>query len=49
MRCCLCPQFPFRRPGDNAVTGVRRMQLMFERIIAADYAPITHVGSAPPS
>lgn len=25
------------------------MQLMFERIIAADYAPITHVGFAPPA
>jgi serine/threonine-protein kinase SRK2 len=42
----LTAQFPFRRPGDNAVTGVRRMQLMFERIIAADYAPITHVSEA---
>lgn len=39
----LTAQFPFRRPGDSSVTGVRRMQLMFERIIAADYAPISHV------
>ena len=43
----LMAQFPFRRPSDSSVTGVRRMQLMFERIIAADCAPIPHV--RPPS
>ena len=29
--------FPFRRPEDDKVKGVRRMQLMFGRIISADF------------
>lgn len=31
--------FPFRRPDDDKFKGVRRMQLMFGRIISADYIP----------
>lgn len=35
--------FPFKRPEDNNVKGVRRMQLMFGRIISADFVLPTHV------
>eukprot|EP00208_Stichococcus_sp_RCC1054_P006645 CAMPEP_0206137726 /NCGR_PEP_ID=MMETSP1473-20131121/2795_1 /ASSEMBLY_ACC=CAM_ASM_001109 /TAXON_ID=1461547 /ORGANISM="Stichococcus sp, Strain RCC1054" /LENGTH=349 /DNA_ID=CAMNT_0053530941 /DNA_START=308 /DNA_END=1357 /DNA_ORIENTATION=- len=33
----LMGSFPFRRPDDEKVKGVRRMQLMFGRIISADF------------
>lgn len=33
----LVGSFPFRRPEDEKVKGVRRMQLMFGRIISADF------------
>lgn len=33
----LMASFPFRRPEDEKVKGVRRMQLMFGRIISADF------------
>lgn len=39
----LTAQFPFRRTGDAATTGIRRMQLMFERIMVADYPPVSHI------
>ncbi len=33
----------FRRPQDSKVQGVKRMQLMFERILNADFQPIPFV------
>jgi hypothetical protein len=39
----LTASFPFRRPQDSKVQGVKRMQLMFERILNADFQPIPYV------
>lgn len=33
----------FRRPEDAAVHGVKRMQLMFERILNEEFVPISYV------
>ena len=39
----LTASFPFRRPQDSKVQGVKRMQLMFERILNADFQAIPYV------
>lgn len=39
----LTATFPFRRPKDAAVHGVKRMQLMFERILNEEFLPISYV------
>ncbi len=38
----------FRRPQDSKVQGVKRMQLMFERILNADFQPIPFVSYTTP-
>ena len=47
----LMGSFPFRRPEDEKVKGVRRMQLMFGRIISADFVlpPKARAPAPPPA
>ena len=39
----LVGNYPFRSMADNELSHIKRMQAMFPRIMAADYAPIPQV------
>ena len=39
----LVGNYPFRSMADNELSHIKRMQAMFPRIMAADYAPIPEV------
>ena len=39
----LVGNYPFRSTADNHLSHVQRMQAMFPRIVAGDYAPIPQV------